>query len=26
LRQFLDACDELSSLVRDIMIPNPDTP
>ena len=26
LRQFLGACDELSSLVRDIMIPNPDTP
>ena len=25
LRQFLAACDELSSLVRDIMIPNPDT-
>ena len=26
LRQFLTACDELSSLVRDVMIPNPDTP
>jgi transaldolase len=25
LRQFLAACDELSSLARDIMIPNPDT-
>jgi transaldolase len=25
-RQFLAACDELSALVRDIMIPNPDTP
>jgi transaldolase len=25
LRQFLAACDELSSLVRDVMIPNPDT-
>ena len=25
LRQFLAACDELSSLVREIMIPNPDT-
>jgi len=26
LRQFLAACGELSGLVRDIMIPNPDTP
>jgi transaldolase len=26
LRQFLGACDELSALVRDVMIPNPDTP
>jgi transaldolase len=26
LRQFLAACDELASLVRDIMVPNPDAP
>ncbi|HEX6162901.1 MAG TPA: transaldolase family protein [Vicinamibacterales bacterium] len=26
LRQFLAACDDLASLVRDIMIANPDTP
>jgi transaldolase len=25
LRQFLAACHDLSALVRDVMVPNPDT-